>query len=291
MYFEKRQRIAVWTVSATVGLIVIVIPIILGLYVPQLPYIIPIDQKVNNAIALGFIIALAFPGLVEFSNYRWGRQVDKNIPRLLRDVTEAVRSGVALPRALEEASQRDYGPISKELEHTISMFVLGTSFEDSLMSFARRLRRPSALRLTTILIEAQQTGGKLIEVLNTSVDLFSSLEEFREEEYTNMKPYVSTIYMSTFIFLIIAYIVLHQFLAPLYASTASSGVKQSGLLTGVLNINYYTGLLFWASVIESLFAGLIGGKIVDRNLSAGLRHSIILIIISVICFNLPNIWG
>ena len=195
MYFEKRQRIAVWTVSATVGLIVIVIPIILGLYVPQLPYIIPIDQKVNNAIALGFIIALAFPGLVEFSNYRWGRQVDKNIPRLLRDVTEAVRSGLALPRALEEASQRDYGPVSKELEHTISMFVLGTSFEDSLMSFARRLRRPSALRLTTILIEAQQTGGKLIEVLNTSVDLFSSLEEFREEEYTNMKPYVSTIYM------------------------------------------------------------------------------------------------
>ena len=175
-------------------------PIILGLYAPEQPYIIPIDQKVNNTIALGFIIALAFPGLVEFNNYRWGRQVDKNIPRLLRDITETVRSGLALPRALDEASQRDYGPISKELEHAISMFVLGASFEDSLMSFAQRLKRPSALRLSTILIEAQQTGGKLIEVLNTSVNLFSSLEEYREEQYTNMKPYVSTVYMSTFIF-------------------------------------------------------------------------------------------
>ena len=116
-------------------------------------------------MAFGLVIAFSFPAIVEFNNNRWGRQVDRNIPRLLRDVTEAVRSGVTLPRALEEASQRDYGPISKELERAASMFILGASWEESLMSLAKRLRRPSALRLSTILIEAHQTGGKIIEVL------------------------------------------------------------------------------------------------------------------------------
>lgn len=289
MYFKPKYRNAVWAVSGSIGLSIMLIPILLGLYTPQEPYLIPLSQKVNNTMAFGLIIAFVFPAIVEFNNYRWGRQVDKNIPRLLRDVAEAVRSGVTLPRALEEASQRDYGPISKELEHAVSVFILGASWEDSLMSLAQRLRRPSALRLSTILIEAHQTGGKMIEVLNASVNLFSSLDEYREEQYGNMRPYMMTIYMATIIFLIIAYIVLHQFLNPLYAASAGATVEESGLLAGVLDINYYTSILFWASIIESIFGGLIAGKIGDRTLSAGLRHSVILTALTLVFFNILSV--
>lgn len=286
MYFERKYRIAVWAVSGAIGLVVILTPILFGLYMPEQPYVIPISQKVNNILVLGFIIALGFPAIVEFSNYRWGRHVDKNIPRLLRDITEAVRSGMTLPRALEDASQRNYGPVSKELEHAMAMFSLGASFEDSLMSFARRLKRPGALRFSTTLIEAHQTGGKLIEVLNASVELSSNLEEYKDEQYTNMRPYMMTMYMTTIIFLTMAYVILHQFLAPLCVAAGSSSMQNSGLLTGVLSINYYTSLLFWASILESAFAGLILGKIVDRALSAGLRHSVILIVATLVFFNI-----
>ncbi|MFB0522947.1 MAG: type II secretion system F family protein [Candidatus Bathyarchaeia archaeon] len=289
MYFKQKYRIAVWAVSGSIGLSIMLIPILLGLYTPQGPYLIPLSQKVNNTMAFGLLIAFTFPAIVEFNNYRWSRQVERNIPKLLRDVAEAVRSGVTLPRALEEASQRDYGPLSKELEHAISMFILGASWEDSLMSLAHHLRRPSALRLSTILIEAHQTGGKMIEVLETSVDLFTSLDEYREEQYSNMRPYMMTIYMATIIFLIIAYVVLHQFLTPLYAASASATVKESGLLAGVLDINYYTSILFWASIIESIFGGLIAGKIGDRTLSAGLRHSVILTVLTLVFFNILSV--
>ncbi|MCJ7424403.1 type II secretion system F family protein [Candidatus Bathyarchaeota archaeon] len=289
MYFKRKLRIIVWAVSGLVGFLVILIPIVTGLYVLDGQYIIPLSQRVNNTIAIGFLIALGFPAVVEFNNYRWERQVDKNIPRLLRDITEAVRSGVTLPRALEEASQRNYGPISKELEHAISTFNFGASFEESVMSIARRLKQPSALRFSTILIEAHQTGGKLIDVLNASVDLFSSLEEYKEEQYTNMKPYMMTVYLTTLVFLTMAFVILHQFLGPLYAASVGTKTKDSGLLSGVLDINYYTSLLFWASIIESLFAGLVAGKIVDRTLSAGLRHSIILMIVTIAFFNFPGI--
>jgi flagellar protein FlaJ len=289
MYFKKKYRIELWTVSCSVGLFIMSMPIIMGLYTPQEPYLIPLSQKVNNTMVLGLVIALTFPAIIEFNNYRWGKQVDRNIPELLRDITEAVKSGITLPRALEEASQRDYGPISKELENAISMFILGASWEESLMSLAQRLRRPSALRLFTILIEAHQTGGKMTEVLDTSVNLFSSLDEFKEEQYNNMRPYMMTIYMATIIFLIIAYVVLHQFLTPLYAASAGAITEESGLLQGVLDINYYTSILFWASIIESIFGGLVAGKIGDGVLSAGLRHSVILIIFTLVFFNIPGI--
>lgn len=286
MYFEQKHRIAVWAVSGVIGIVIMLTPLLLGLYVPGQPYMIPISQKVNNILVLGFIIAIGFPAIVEFNNYKWGRQVDKNIPRLLRDITEAVRSGMTLPKALEEASQRNYGPVSKELEHAISIFSFGASFEGSLISFARRLRRPGALRFSTTLIEAHQTGGRLIEVLNASVNLSSSLEEFKDEQYTNMRPYMMTMYLTTMIFLTMAYIILHQFLGPLSAAAGSTSMHSSGLLEGVLDINYYTSLLFWASVLESVFAGLILGKIVDRTLSAGLRHSVILAVATLVFFNI-----
>jgi len=286
MYFERRSRIAVWTVSCIIGIVIILSPLILGLYVPEQPYMIPVNQKVNNILVLGLMIAIGFPAIVEFNNYSWEKQVEKNIPRLLRDITEAVRSGITLPKALEEASQRNYGPVSRELEHAISTLNFGASFESALMSFARRLGSPSALRFSTTLIEAHHTGGKLIEVLNASVDLSTSLEEFKDEQYTNMRPYMMTMYLTTIIFLAMAYLMLHQFLSPLSAAARSTSVQSSGLLAGVLDINYYTSLLFWASVLESIFAGLILGKIVDRTLPAGLRHSVILVVATLVFFNL-----
>jgi flagellar protein FlaJ len=285
MYFEQKQRIAVYAVSGLTGLFLMLIPVLIGLYSPQSPYLVPLSQKVNNTMACGLVIALSLPAIVELNNYRWGRQVDRNLPRLLRDIAEAVRSGVTLPRALEEASQRDYGPISKELERAISMFIMGASWEESLMSLAKWLRRPSALRLSTILIEAHQTGGRIIEVLEASVNLFSSLDEYREEQLSNMRPYIATVYMAVIIFLIISGVVLHQFLAPLYQVSAGVNVQETGLLSGILDANYYASILFWASSIESVFGGLIAGKIGEKSLSAGLLHSVILLVITLVFFN------
>ena len=289
MYFEEKHRIAVWIVSIIVGFVVVMAVIAFRLYVPDPTYLIPISQKVDNILALGIMIFLGFPAIVEFSNYKWGRQVDKNIPRLLRDIAEAVRSGLTLPKALEEASKRSYGPLSRELEHAISMFTFGASFEDSLLSFARRLKRPGALRFSTTLIEAHQTGGKLVEVLNSSVEVSASLEEYKAEQNTKMRPYMMTMYLTTFIFLIVAYIMLHQFLGPLSANAGNNSVKGSGLLGGIMSINYYNSLLFWASILESMFAGLMLGKIVDRNLSAGLQHSVILMMATLVFFNISKV--
>ena len=289
MFIERKFSIAVWAVSGSVGLVIILGLVVFGLYVPTGPYFIPLSQRVNNAIAFSVVIIFAFPAIVEYNNYAWKGQVERNIPRLLRDLAESVRSGLTLPRALEEASQRDYGPVSKELERAVSMFIMGAKFEDSLMLLAERLRRPVALKMSTILIEAHQTGGKLLEVLNTSVELFTSLDKYKEEQHTNMKPYMMTVYMATLTFLIIAFIMLHQFLAPLYAAKGGATVQQSGLLSGVYDINYYASLLFWASVLESIFGGLVVGKIVDGNLAAGLRHSVILMVVTFVFFNISGV--
>jgi flagellar protein FlaJ len=283
LYFNKRLRTAVWVTSAVIGFLVVVSPIIVGSYIPTQPYLIPLSQETNNIIIFGVLIGILFPAIVEYTNHRWIRQVDSSIPRLLRDIAEAVNSGVTLPKAVEEAADKSYGPLSRELERVIALFTLGSSWEDAVMSLTKRVSSPSLARFATILVEANQSGGKMCEVLDMSVELFSNIEQYKQEQLNNMKPYLYTVYASIAIFLIISVVVLSQFLIPLAASIKNpTGLNSTVTL---LDTNYYTSILFWASTVESLFAGLIAGKIGDRCYLAGLRHSVILLILTLVFFN------
>jgi archaeal flagellar protein FlaJ len=284
VFFNKRQRLAVWITSAAVGFLVALLPLIAGLYVPVQPYLIPLTQEANNLITLGMLIVITFPAIVEYSNYVWLKQVEASIPRLLRDISESIHSGVTLPKAVEAATAKGYGPLSKELEHVVGLFVLGNSWEDAVMSLTKRIKSPMVARFATILVEANESGGKISDVLDTSVELFSNLEQYKEEQQNNMKPYIYTIYAAIMIFLVISLVVLTQFLGPLASSAdIKAGV---GNAVSVLDINYYVSVLFWASVVESLFAGLIAGKIGDRQYLSGLRHSSVLLVATLLFFNL-----
>lgn len=291
MFFERKQRYVVFSVSVATGALMMATPFINGLYVPERPYLIPLSLKVNDILALGILVSIACPAVVGHYNHRWGRQIDGNIPKLLRDLTESVRSGLTLPTALQEASKRDYGPLSKKLEHAMSLFIMGESLEDAMMDMARHINRPDALRMSTVLIEAHRSGGSAVDVLESSAELFSAIDQYREERHAKMKPYVSIVYMAVLIFLFVGYITLSEFLAPLYARTISISEEAPSFLRDILDIRYYTSVLFWASMFESIFGGLVAGKIGEGTASDGLHHSVILSIITVVFFNVLPIGG
>lgn len=289
MYFNKRYKLAICAVTIIVAVVFYILIYIQGIYVPEGPYFIPLNQKLNNSLALGILIVLVFPAIIEYNNNHWFRGIDLNTPVLLNDVTESVKSGIPLYRALEDATIRDYGPISKPLEKAMVKLHLGTDFKGALEWLGEELIRPSVKRMTTILIEANEAGGDIIDVLDTSVRIFKNLEEYREERYQQSRPYLFIVYIGTIIFLIISWLLLTQFLAPLLVTAASPSIGAAGVLSNFLDINYYKSILFWASMIEAIFGGLVAGKICESRTSAGLIHSVVLLILTITFFNVFNV--
>jgi flagellar protein FlaJ len=288
MYFEKRLKLMVWGVSITVALALFALTIIQGIYVPTTKYMIPITQKVNNVYALAILIAIFPSAIIELNNSIWLRQVDKNIPRLLMDVTESVRSGLSLFDALEMASVKDYGPISDHLEGALVRFNLTSDFEGALHWLGEKLVRKNAKRLVTILMEAYETGGRMIQVLETSVGMFTGISEYKDEKESQMTPYILLVYVGTIIFLGISFTILNQFLAPLMATAEDPMVAQSGIVQ-FIDINYYKAILFWAGVLEGLLGGFVAGKIRDNRIGGGLIHSVILLLITIVFFNIVTV--
>lgn len=289
MYFNKRYKLAICAVTIIVAVVFYILIYIQGIYVPEGPYFIPLNQKLNNSLALGILIVLVFPAIIEYNNNHWFRGIDLNTPVLLNDVTESVKSGIPLYRALEDATIRDYGPISKPLEKAMVKLHLGTDFKGALEWLGEELIRPSVKRMTTILIEANEAGGDIIDVLDTSVRIFKNLEEYREERYQQSRPYLFIVYIGTIIFLIISWLLLTQFLAPLLVTAASPSIRAAGVISNFLDINYYKSILFWASMIEAIFGGLVAGKICESRTSAGLIHSVVLLILTITFFNVFNV--
>jgi len=285
VYFERRQRIIIWAVSLSVAAALFLLLPMQGAYNPAKPYLIPLSQRVNNGFAFALLVALSIPAVVEFNNMRWLRGVDANIPRLLKDVGETVKSGVPLLRALEEAAARDYGPVSKPLQAAVVRFKLTSDLEASLSWMGERLVRPAAKRMARVLVEAYQTGGKVVDVLDTSASLFTDLAEYRDERDAEMRPYVLIAYLGSAVFLAVSWVILVRFLGPLSASSSNPAVAQGGLLNNLLDMDYYRSILFWAATMEALIGGLVAGKIRYGRLNAGLVHSALLVAMTIAVFN------
>lgn len=289
IYIENRTRNIVFAISVIAGLSILAYIIINGLYIPTIPYLIPLDQEANNLISIAILVTILPVSIIEFNNNRWLNAVDNNLPRLLMDVTESIQSGLSLFNALEESCKQDYGPISPLLEAAVVNFRITSDFTESMRWLGEQLKRPNGRRLVTILVEAYETGGQIDEILDTSIDIFTNLAEYREERDQQIGPYVLLVYIGALTFLIISWTIITQFLLPIIEVSTQEHVAESGILRNVLSVEYYKSILFWASLIEGITGGLVAGKIIYGRANGGLIHSVILILVSLTFFNLLGV--
>ena len=320
-YFDDNWKFATYIGAGITILLSLVLGLSLGKYRPEIKYIVPTGNATradnttwilfnrpwilpsgssasltDTVIAIGIIIALIPVAYVTYSNYRYVKSVEKNIPRFLRDILESTDSGIILPSALIRTSLSDYGPISREMGIAMTKFSLGYDFKDSVMESCARLKHPFMLQVGMIIVEAYSAGGKMHDVLNSSVVLFNGLEQYTEEKESELRPYTQLVYISIVIFLVIALIINSQFIAPLshlpvgtQGTTFGSAGSKFSINLAAIPPSYFESIFFIAGMFESIFGGIVVGKIVDGSATAGLRHSLILLVITVIVFNAPGI--
>jgi flagellar protein FlaJ len=321
-YFESDWKYASYIGAGITMILSIAVGFSVGKYRPQLPYFIPSGNGTRSdgtpwelfnrpwiiphaasasftdtIIGLGFVIALIPVAYISYNNYRYVKSVEKNIPPFLRDILESTDSGIILPTALIRASTSDYGPISGEIGIAMTKFSMGYDFKESVMETCAKLKHPYMTQVGLVIVEAYSSGGRMHDVLNSSVVLFNGLEQYTEEKQSELRPYTELVYISVVIFLVIALIITAQFIGPLNKlPLATQGQNSFGGGGGHFSINlskispvYFESIFFLAGIFESFFGGIVAGKIVDGSSSAGLRHSLILLIITILVFNAPGV--
>jgi len=236
-------------------------------------------------IVLALMIGLFPPSAVNVIDSSWRASIDKNIPKFIREVAEAGRSGLTLTRAIEVSAQRKYGPLSNELQRVVAQLSWGVPLEESLRSFAERVDTTLGRRTAQLIIEVSRSGGDVQEVLESINKHVSDLYMLERERKSSIRPYIAIIYVAAIIFLFTDILLIKTFLAEIATLQESQKEVTTGaLLTISLDVPTLTNILFHTAVIQGFFGGLVAGKMGEGMIGAGLKHCLILIVVSFLAF-------
>jgi len=244
-----------------------------------------------NIGVLALLVTIMPPSFFNLYETRRIRRIEAEFPAMVRDISLSVRSGMTLKGATSIAAGGQYGALTPAIKRIDNMISWGVSFEDALLHFAKKYPTLLIRRTIFTLIEASRMGGQLGEILEgvaTDVQETKALEKRRSAE---TKPYLIICYVSYFVFLAVVLIMSYVFLPMMQeAGELSGGGAQPGglgqLAVSEEELALYDMLFFHALVIQGLFAGIVTGKIGEGKAVAGLKHSVLFIVVAVIAYSL-----
>jgi len=282
---DPKEKRLVGIVALGLGLTVAILGIVAAfvLHFENMPF------TWDQLIVLGMILGFFPPAIVEWMDLRWQRGIDRNIPRLLREIAESGQTGLTFIRAIEVSAERDYGPLTPELRQLVAQLSWGNSLEDSLRSFAKRARTKLAQRTADLIAEVARSGGdtqSIMEQLNKHIGELNSIDR---ERYAQMRAYAAVVYIAFGVFLFTDVMLIRSFfnqIIELQKSVLATGGGGGSIFGGIAGVNLETlkTIMFHAVIVQALFGGLIAGKMSEAKLGAGLKHTLILLVIGFVTF-------
>ncbi|MGC9778276.1 MAG: type II secretion system F family protein [Candidatus Heimdallarchaeota archaeon] len=279
-----RTQNIVWGVSIALGLVMGIIAALLWAELFSIPGITPSDF-----IALAILLTIAPPSVIFFIDNRWREGIDANLPNLLRDIADAQRTGLSLPRAVSESSKRNYGPLTPELQKMAAKISWGIPFDQAMRAFTEIANTELNNRAAILILEAQRSGGVIEDIFDSAQKHVEDILALRKERLGQMKPYIWIIYAAFFIFLLVIVVLFSTFFYPMadmYQQFSDVGFGGTTMGLSEATLNSYKILFLHMTIVEGLFSGLVAGKMGEGKAKSGLKHSTIMILIGWLTYKL-----
>jgi flagellar protein FlaJ len=257
---EKRTKKIAWAVSVSVASAIIFFA-----------YLMFRDKVIfDDFVFFAVIIAVSPPSVLNYIDYKWRKAIDEHLPDLFRSIVQAQETGMTLPQALEEASKRDYGPLTTELKKMNAQISWGSSFEEALQASSRRVDTLLMQRTVPLITEASRSGGHVEKVFAPTGKFIQTTLLLDKERRNQTRPYVAIIYVAFFVFIFTIILLFRSFFIEVGGSPV--------LGVAVMTPGEMQRIFFHMTVIQAFFGGLVAGKMSEGTINAGLKHSLILMI-------------
>jgi flagellar protein FlaJ len=232
----------------------------------------------DEFVLFAFISSVCPPAVINYVDHKWRKSIDEHLPDLFRTIVQAQETGRTLPQALQEASKRDYGPLTAELKKMTTQISWGMSFEEGLLAFGKRADTVLVERTVPMIVEANRSGGHVEKVFDPMGKFIQTTLLLDKERHTQTRPYVAIIYVSFFVFLFTIIMLFRSFFL---------GMEGLPLLTaGIMPPSQIQRMFFHMTSIQAFFSGLVAGKMGEGTIGAGLKHSLILMLCGYIALKL-----
>ena len=228
----------------------------------------------STAVALTLIISAVPPAIIHHKIAGRKSSMENGISNFLRDLTETRKTGLSPEACISNLSERDYGAFSKELKKMSSDIGWGIPMRNVIMDFVKKTKSWMSQIVMFLLLEAVDVGGGTISMIESLARFNNMTQEVEKEKKTSIRPYMIMPYFA-------AILLVATTLMTLIFTTNTMGLAGETSVAAN-NISELT-LIFTVSVITHCYLiGLVCGKISEESLSAGFKHSALLVLIAIV---------
>ncbi len=254
-------------------------------------------------VAVALSLAWSTYWLDYFLKNQLERELESKFPEFVRHLVGAVRSGMPMAKAVIYVANTDYGALTPHVKKLARQVEWSIPLHQALQRFAEQTGSHVIKRAVATVIEAEQSGGNIEDVLESVTESLLEIRKIRETRRSSIHGQVVQSYVIFFVFLL-TMIVIQNFLIPYLGQvqdtpiSALTGASEVAVQASPLPMNqdviivytdffsFMESLLLWLasfkgiflmmSMIQGFFAGIVTGKLSEGDLKSGIKHSLVL---------------
>jgi flagellar protein FlaJ len=251
-------------------------------YIP--PEIFTIVEPMINM--LGAMIAIVPPVLIFYTRYKESKEIESQFTIFITDFTEAIDSGMTLPMALRYCGRKNYGVLTSHIRGITAQVDWGIPFREALRIFSKNVGSITVRRAITTIIETYKVGGKISDTLRAVGESLIEISKIKAERSVSVQSQILTSYLIFFVFIFIL-VILQSFLIPALTPQGDiAGITTMG--GGAVPEMFPPEIFVNFIIVQGFFAGLATGKMAEGSVIAGVKHSLVLIIIGYSIFSIAG---
>ncbi len=240
---------------------------------------------IDNLAVFAILIVSLPLAVLDFRESWRRRHIEEALPNFYRDLAGMNDSGMTLPNAVHLVAQSDYSTLTPYVRKLDNEMSWNTTFIDAIQRFRERLATPLTDRSIDLIAKASKAGGDVSEVLRAAAKDSYEYINLQTERRNNMLIYVVIVFISFLVFVFVVYILVTTFLSVMAtAGSASSSTSAGAQFGGSIDLPLYTRIFTHAALIQGFFSGLVAGQMGEGRVVAGLKYSIVMLLIAWIMF-------
>lgn len=238
-------------------------------------------------IVFGILGCIGPIGFYNHQKEKLKKEVQERLPDFLRDIANSSASGMTIFDSMRSASEGDYGALTPELKMMVSQLSWGIPVDEALNNFAKRINADETKRLAVTINKALEIGGNTSAVFNAAAKEIDQIVRVEQQRRLEMSMYSMVIFISFFVFLAVILILNSTIFAAIYELGEQMGGQSIGnMQIARIDPDEVTNMFFAFVFVQSIGGGLLGGFMMEGNLSSGVRQAFVLVLISFIAFKI-----
>jgi archaeal flagellar protein FlaJ len=237
-------------------------------------FLLPLPLQLYLHVSLALIAFTLWPAIVGIRASRHRSGLENHLPDFIRDIAESRKVGLAPEIGIQSLGNKNYGELSPPVRNMGAQLSWGVSLNKVMSTFVNKVDSWVTKVVGVLMMEVVEVGGGTVLSFSEMADFTRKMNDLEADKRSLLKPYTYVIYVAGLLVVMTTFLMVYLLresatIAPTFSGTAS-------ISPGTIE------LLIVSAIFESWVAGLVAGKMGEGSLASGFRHSLILVLLSLV---------